>query len=130
MSNLFNDFCKIVFGLVVFFLTSSNVQAKTCEGDTNHNTQIGDVVEFKQKVKINSICSRTLHKNNVTFLESEMIDYPKGIFQVVERPYEFAFRVTKTGKYIVKYRYKVQDKFGKSGFINYIMYVEVVDNEW
>ena len=130
MSNIKNNFCKIIFGLAVFFLTSSNVEAKHCEGDSFYNTQIGDTVEFKQKVKVNSVCSRKYQSNNFSFLESEMLDYPKGIFQVVERPYEFAFRINKTGKYTVKYRYKVQDRYGKTGYLNFIMYVEVVENGW
>ena len=79
---------------------------------------------------MNTICPRSLHKKNFVYLGLEIIDFPKNIFEAVTRPYEFAFRINKVGKYTVKYRYKLQDRFGNFGYINYIMYVEVVDSSW
>jgi hypothetical protein len=116
--------------LFFFVISIICADATVCQGDTIYNTHIDDTVEFKQKNKINSICSRSQRNDNFTFLEIEIIDFPKGIFEIVTRPYEFAFKMTKTGKYTIKYRHKLKDRYGKIGFINYIMYVEVVENAW
>ena len=69
MSNIKNNFCKIIFGLAVFFLTSSNVEAKHCEGDSFYNTQIGDTVEFKQKVNMQIATPPTLQGPNVNMVK-------------------------------------------------------------
>ena len=115
--------------IILFFLGSNTAYSRSCEGG-HTNWSFGETVEFKQKVKVNAICSSRASHGTAAFVGIEMIEYPKGIFQMVDRPYEFAFRISKVGKYSIKYRYKLIDRTGKEQYVTFIMHVDVVENEW
>jgi hypothetical protein len=120
---------RLIIIIALFFVGNNSAYSRSCEGD-RINWNFGETVEFKQKVKVNAICSRNASHGSAGFVGSEMIEYPKGIFQVVERPYEFAFRISKVGKYSIKYRYKLVDRYGKEQYVTFVMNVDVVENEW
>ena len=127
------------FALSILLLAgvSSPSLASNCEGPAQliHQRSIGETINFRQKMKINSVCTRSLgsggRKAQWAMLSLEFVDYPKTVFKLVANAYSFAFQASKTGSYQIHYRYKVRSNFnGREGYINYIMNVDVVPSSW
>ena len=122
---------RILLSILCFGANPNDSFARSCEGDNFGSVSIGSTVEFKQKVKIDVVCTRVYRSVNLSFVETEFISYPKEVFKFVARPYEFAFSMKKLGLYQIGYRIKVRDsRSNKIGYLNFKMNVEVVPKSW
>ena len=128
------------FALSILILAGANSPslARVCDTGPAQLIQqrsIGETINVRQKMKINSVCTRSLgsggRKAQWAMLSLEFVEYPKTVFKLVANAYSFAFQASRTGSYQIHYRYKVRSNFnGREGYINYIMNVDVVPSSW
>lgn len=90
----------------------------------------GGTNEVHYKVKVGSICSYILSPGNNRFEGVEVVDQPKGIVDILNNPYSLAFRMKKAGKYTLKVKFNLIDRYNSRTSVVYIFYVEAVPNAW
>jgi len=118
-----------LFILSLLLLVTNKAYAASCRGEPTRY-EIGDNVEYKYRAKIGVICTRSSRGGLNGFLGLEILEYPKASMEIITRPYEFAFRINKIGNYKLRYRYKMVNRYGKEGYVNFIMNLEAVEKSW
>ena len=124
-------FIRSLLGLVALFLfsTAGSAYADVCKAGPTTWVP-GGTNEVHYKVKVGSVCSYTLTPGSNRFDGVEVIDQPKGIIEILNNPYALAFRMKKAGKYTLKAKFNLTDRYNSRTSVTYIFYVEAVPNAW
>jgi hypothetical protein len=113
----------------VLLLTSKSASAEVCSAGPSTWVP-GGTNEVHYKVKVGSVCSYILSPGSNRFEGVEVIEQPKGLVEILNNPYALAFRMKKAGKYTLKAKFNIVDRYNKRNSVVYVFYIEAVPNAW
>ena len=122
---------KFLFLLLLIFFCPfcGKAQATVCQREPTP-WDYGQVINYKYRARINTVCAVTHRKGGTSFINMEIIDISSKSINIINRPYELAFRSNIIGKFLIKYKINLLDRYGKEQFVYFVMNLDVVEKSW